>query len=108
FNYSDILKPDRFCNRLPASLRVLSLEDDGSGYVMHHLHELLTVRSERFPHLKTIKVQVPDKELWIESNTAKVPFAGADIDFTINDMVKAGQANMTFFEGWILGEERGT
>lgn len=93
FNYSDIPKPDRLCNRLPVSLHVLSLADDEAGNVMHHLHELLTSRSERFPHLKTIKVQVPDKKRWVNSNMAKVPFFGTDIDFTINNQEEAIEAN---------------
>jgi len=106
FNYSDIPNPDRLYNRLPASLHMLSLEDDETGYVTHHLHELLTVRSERFPHLKAIKLQVPDKKRWVNSNRAKLPFAGNDIDFTINDIGRAHEANRTFFERWVDGADR--
>jgi hypothetical protein len=100
FNYSDIPKPDRLCNRLPASLQVLSLADDETGHVLHHLHEVVTLRSEKFPRLKTINILVPHKKRWVISNMAKVPFAGADIDLTINDMMKVMDSAL-MFESWV-------
>ncbi|OCK83874.1 hypothetical protein K432DRAFT_379091 [Lepidopterella palustris CBS 459.81] len=68
---------------------------------MDHIHELLAVRSRRFPQLKTIKFQVPNKKRWLKRNAAEVPSTSPGVDFTVNDVLKANNTNRTCFDGWI-------